>query len=66
MISNGIVIWPTLMALKPPTRVIITRGVWVNEIGILEDRIPGTDWFNVRLTPFLRLALTESEFTIQN
>lgn len=39
---------------------------WQGTKGIREDKIPGTDWYNVRVTDTngksMRLALKETEF----
>lgn len=43
-------------------RVKITIGNWSGTIGTLEDKIPHSDWWNVSVSPDLRLALTEAEF----
>jgi len=45
-------------------KVKITIGVWSNTIGALEGVIPNSNWFNVRVSPELRLALTLEEFVI--
>jgi hypothetical protein len=52
--------------LKHPKimKVIIKIGNFKEVIGVLEDKIPNSDWFNVRISPNLRLALTEKEFDI--
>jgi hypothetical protein len=45
-------------------KVRILIGFYAGQIGTLEDSIQGTNWFNVRVLPNLRLALTEAEFVI--
>jgi len=45
-------------------KVQITFGLWKGTIGTLEGAIPGTNWYNVRVSPELRLALTLEEFVI--
>lgn len=45
-------------------KVKILIGVWQNVIGVLEDKIPNSNWFNVRVSNNLRLALTLEEFEI--
>lgn len=42
--------------------VIILVPAWRGTVGRLEGAIPGTDWFNVRVAPDLRLALRRDEF----
>jgi hypothetical protein len=39
---------------------------WAGTIGILEDKIDGTNWYNVRVSDDLRLALTPDEFVVSN
>lgn len=45
-------------------KILITK--WAGTIGVLEDKIDGTNWYNVRVSSDLRLALTPDEFTIIN
>lgn len=44
-------------------QVVILVPNWYGVIGILEDHIPNTDWWNVRINSDLRLALTQDEFS---
>lgn len=44
-------------------KVKLLVGCWLGTVGVVEDRIPGTEWFNVRVSPDLRLALKATEFT---
>lgn len=44
--------------------VIVRIGIWAGTAGRLEDIIRGTEWFNIRVSPKLRLALTKDEFEI--
>ncbi len=37
---------------------------WRDTLGVLEDTVPGTGWYNVRVRPDLRLALRLDEFTV--
>lgn len=43
-------------------KVKILVEKWFGCSGILESKIPFTDWYNVRVSPTLRLVLTEEEF----
>ncbi len=44
---------------------ITIAGIWKDTIGVIEGfQIPGTKWFNVRVSPQLRLVLTMEEFVI--
>ena len=45
-------------------QVKVLFGHYKDSFGILEEKLPGTEWFNVRVAPNLRLALTEQEFEI--
>ena len=51
-------------------KVKILIGLWANTIGVLEDKIPNSNWFNVRIIEPVnnnfRLALTRNEFEILN
>ncbi len=48
------------------SRVKITVAIWAGSIGIVEDAIPNSPYFNVRpvMQPKLRLALKASEFEV--
>lgn len=47
-------------------RVTINAGKVRNGRGVLMDRIPGTNWYNVWYPKFgVRLALTEDEFEVE-
>lgn len=43
-------------------RVVVLVGFWKGTLGKVEDKIPGTEWFNVRVSPDLRLVLYKNEF----
>ena len=48
-------------------KVKILIGHYRNQIGVLEDKIPNSDWFNVRVNKEaggMRLVLTEEEFEV--
>jgi hypothetical protein len=45
-------------------KVRILIGNWEGTVGTLLDAIPWTGWYNVRVTPTLRLALYRHEFEI--
>lgn len=45
-------------------KVKILIGIFKDSVGILENKISNSSWYNVRVSPTLRLALTEEEFEI--
>ena len=53
--------------LPTNSRVVINTEIWAGSIGILEDKIPNTQFYNVRLVmqDKLRLALKRSEFELE-